>query len=332
MTHHGHDHGYKRLFSHPAMMADLLRGYVKDPWVEKLDLQTLERMNGSYVRGDLRERVGDMVWRVRWRDDDTFMYVYLLLEFQSTPERFMALRILNYLGLLYEDLTNRNELTDSGLLPAVLPVVLYQGTKPWKAPQEVARLIAQVPGGLEPYQPRLSYLLLDANQPGQAPSSAQQNLVQALFSLEQSREPADIERILEKLIDWLALADQRELRRSFTVWIKQVLLPARVPGVNFEQLSDLKEVQGMLSERVKEWTETWKEQGLAQGREQGLEQGLEQGRREGEALLLLRLIERRFGAGAKEQHEAQVKAADAETLVLWFERGLDASAVEDIFS
>ena len=328
MVHHGHDHGYKRLFSHPVMIADLLRGYVKDPWVEQLDLQTLERMNASYVRSDLRERADDMVWRVRWRDEKTFMYVYLLLEFQSTSERFMALRILNYLALLYEDLYQRNELTASGLLPGVLPIVLYQGTKPWHAPQEVAELIAQVPGGLEAYQPKLGYLLLEANQPGQPRSSEQHNLVEALFSLEQSREPADIERILAKLIDWLALAEQRELRRSFTVWIKEVLLPTRVPGVNFEQLSDIKEVQSMLAERVKEWTETWKEQGLAQG----LEQGLEQGRREGEALLLLRLIERRFGVEAQKAYEAKVQAADAETLILWFERGLDVGTVEEIFS
>ena len=37
MAHDPHDHSYKLLFSHPEMVADLLRGYVREPWVEQLD-------------------------------------------------------------------------------------------------------------------------------------------------------------------------------------------------------------------------------------------------------------------------------------------------------
>lgn len=37
-----HDTGYKRLFSHPEMVADLLRGFVHEPWVAQLDLDSLE--------------------------------------------------------------------------------------------------------------------------------------------------------------------------------------------------------------------------------------------------------------------------------------------------
>ncbi len=33
------DPGYKRLFSHPEMAADLLRGFVHEPWVRELDLR-----------------------------------------------------------------------------------------------------------------------------------------------------------------------------------------------------------------------------------------------------------------------------------------------------
>ncbi len=41
---------------------------------------------------------------------------------------------------------------------------------------------------------------------------------------------------------------------AFTVWLKRVFLPGRVPGVEFSNLNDLQEVQSMLAERVIEWT------------------------------------------------------------------------------
>ncbi len=75
-----HDSGYKLLF-HPAMVVDLLTGFVAEDWVQELDFTTLEKQSGSYVSDDLRPRADDVVWRVRWRD--RWLYVYLLLEFQS---------------------------------------------------------------------------------------------------------------------------------------------------------------------------------------------------------------------------------------------------------
>ncbi|MEX1058175.1 MAG: Rpn family recombination-promoting nuclease/putative transposase [Natronospirillum sp.] len=63
--------------------------------------------------------------RVRWGDQ--WLYVYLLLEFQSTVDPYMAVRIMTYLGLLYQYLVRQGELTPAGKLPPVLPVVLYNG-------------------------------------------------------------------------------------------------------------------------------------------------------------------------------------------------------------
>ena len=61
-----HNHSYKNLFSHSRMVEDLLRGFVHEEWVNQLDFSTLERVSGSYVSDDLREREDDLVWRVRW--------------------------------------------------------------------------------------------------------------------------------------------------------------------------------------------------------------------------------------------------------------------------
>ena len=79
----GHDHGYKRLFSHPQTVEELLRGFLAADWVERLDFSTLERVGNSFVSEDHRERRTDVIWRVLWKDGKRRSDVYLLLEFQS---------------------------------------------------------------------------------------------------------------------------------------------------------------------------------------------------------------------------------------------------------
>jgi predicted transposase YdaD len=107
-----HDHSYKLLFSHRDMMADLLRGFVTAEWVHTLDLTTLERVQSSQVSDDLRDREDDIIWRVRWQGD--WLYIYLLVEFQSTVYRYMAVRLMTYVGLLYEGLIRSRQLGPTG--------------------------------------------------------------------------------------------------------------------------------------------------------------------------------------------------------------------------
>lgn len=57
----------------------------------------------------------------------------------------MALRLLTYVGMLYQDLVRTKQLTGSGRLPPVLPIVLYNGVRAWTASQEIAELIEPVP-------------------------------------------------------------------------------------------------------------------------------------------------------------------------------------------
>jgi hypothetical protein len=110
----GNDPKYRLLFSHPRMIEDLLRGFIHEDWVAQLDFGTLERVNGSFVSEDLEDRRNDVVWRLRWRGArDDWFYLYLLLEFQSRPEPFMAVRMLVYVGLLLQELIRTQRLKAS---------------------------------------------------------------------------------------------------------------------------------------------------------------------------------------------------------------------------
>ena len=141
-------------------------------------------------------------------------YVYLLIEFQSSVDHFMAVRVLAYLGLLYQDIIRTGGLTPDRLLPPVLPLVLYNGKPRWTAPEEVADLVAASPAGLDRYRPRLRYLLLDEGRYADGELAPLCNLAAALFRMENSRTPQDVEQVLSALVEWLKSPGQDSLRRT----------------------------------------------------------------------------------------------------------------------
>ncbi|GAB6044226.1 Rpn family recombination-promoting nuclease/putative transposase [Endothiovibrio diazotrophicus] len=320
-----HDTGYKHLFSHPELVRDLLEGFVHEPWVQEVDFTTLERVAGSYVSDDLRARIDDMVWRVRLKG--RWVYVYLLLEFQSTVDPFMAARLLTYLGLLYQDLIKQDRLKPGDRLPPVLPLVLYNGRPRWNAPLEVGELIEPVPGGLEAYRPTFRHLVLEERRYTEEELAPLKNLAAALFRLENSRSPADVLRVTHALRDWLAAPEQTRLRRAFAIWIARVLLVSRSRGaIELSNPDDLPEVESMLAEDTDDWTLSWRQEGKAEG----LAEGLAKGRKEGETTLLKRLLSLRFGP-LPEWAARRLEEAPTEALERWGERILEAETLEEVF-
>ena len=219
-----HDAAYKLLFSFPEMVRDLLAGFVSSEWVAELDLSTLERWPASQVGDTLRERHQDRVWRVRYRH--RWLYVLVLLEFQSTVDRTMAVRVLTYTALLYQDLLR----TSTEPLPPVLPIVLHHGPGRWTAAMDVAGLAAPSGAFLAPYQPAQRYFLLDVGDYTDAPLPHGRNLVAALVRLERSRSDADAEAVLGALDAWLSESGNEALRRAVGEWMRQVHAQRRRGG------------------------------------------------------------------------------------------------------
>jgi hypothetical protein len=308
-----HDHGYKLLFSHREFLIDLLGAFVPEPWVGELDFSTLEKVNNSYVTDDLRSREDDIVWRVRF--GSRWLYVYILLEFQSSIDRYMAVRMLSYVGLLYQDLIRQGQITNDDPLPPVLPVVLYNGRKRWDAAEDIAHLIAELPPELRRYQPQLQYLLLDEGRYiEEGLPSLPKNLAAFLFRLESYRNTAAARREIRALIRWLNAPEQAELRRTIALWLTRYYFRIRMPGTFIPELQSLQEVENMLSENTRDWTKVWRQEG----------------RQEGESAIILRQLERRFGV-LDEAVRQRIHSADADTLLVWSDRVLTAQRLEEVF-
>lgn len=313
-----HDRSYRKLFAHARMVASLLGDLLGDTVTGPLDLATLERLPDSFIGPRHAARQADQIWRLR-RPDGRPLYV--LLEFQSEVQRFMPLRVLTYVVLLQQELVDRRELV-AGQLPEVLPVVVYNGWGRWRQPVEMGELFA---AGPQPgsHVPRMRFVLVDQ---GSYPARRLTDLtgpVGALFLLERCRTVAEMERGVRLLVDRLQGPDDSALRRDFLGWLQSVLLPDR--GFDDDQipaLPGLQELRDMLEERVKQWNR----QLIKQGREEGLKKG----RKEGEAGLVLRLLERKFGP-LDEATVARVRAARAAQRRAWAERLLTAGTLDEVF-
>ena len=287
------DPAYKRLFSRPGMVRDLLEGFAAREWSGALDFATLTPLPPDYVSEDLRRRHGDLVWRVRFHDD-RWLYLVLLLEFQAAVDRAMAVRMLAYTALLYQRLIAEGALREEGALPPVLPIVVYNGRPPWTAASDVSELVASANPVLARYQPSQRYFLLDEGRAAGA-GLPRDNLVSALIALETNRDRTRLPGLLGTLIGLLREQEDDELVQAFQAWAAQVLLPRRFRETPPESLPRLEEVQTMLEETVREWTADWVAEGL--------EQGLEQGRAE-ERALLCRQAARKFDAATAQRLSA----------------------------
>ena len=127
------------------------------------------------------------------------MYLYLLIEFQSTADPWMAVRIMSYLGLLYQDLIRRGEVLPGRRLPPVLPIVLYNGASAWRAATDIAELIPKAPGLVAQHLPKLQYLLIDENRYTDAELATLHNLVAAIIRVEHPESEQALLQLIERL-------------------------------------------------------------------------------------------------------------------------------------
>jgi predicted transposase/invertase (TIGR01784 family) len=134
--HHIHDSAYKYLFSNKRIFLQLLTSFVHHDFVEGLTVDNLVAVDKSFISEEFIKRESDLIYRLRRNGQD--VYVYILLEFQSTVDKTIAARLLSYIMRLYETLLANSQ---AGKLPAVFPLVLYNGTDNWRVPENIADLI-----------------------------------------------------------------------------------------------------------------------------------------------------------------------------------------------
>jgi len=115
---------------------EFLNKYLPSNLKDKLDISNTKVEKESYIEEDLKRRLSDVVYSIPYKNRNSKkgenVFIYSLIEHQSTPDKWIAFRLWKYTMLLCERHKKEN-----GKLPIVIPFVLYNGKKKYNVPKNL---------------------------------------------------------------------------------------------------------------------------------------------------------------------------------------------------
>jgi predicted transposase/invertase (TIGR01784 family) len=272
MVHHVHDYGYKRLFSNVTIFRQLLESFIHEPWVKELDFSTAETVEHSFVSEAYQETESDLIYKLKRNEED--VYIYVLLEFQSTVQRFIGVRILNYITSLYLTMIQSGQVKEK--LPPVFPILLYNGDSKWTAPETVAELVAHHEL-LGDFGIGFKYLKIIENEYTYAQLLQIQNIVSTLFLTENHY---NLDQLGHELLEVFEKEDQTAVS-LFLNWFKMLAVDGRIDSTNYRAFEKIythqMEVREMFTTAISEKDKRLIQEGEAKGKAEGLAEGLAEG-------------------------------------------------------
>src|SRR5579859_1784830 len=186
------DRGVLWLLESPRNLASLVE-LIAAEIAQRLDFDRAERINRSFIPEDLHKQEADLLYRVPFKKEKGEVWIYVLVENQSKPDRTMGLRLLSYMVELWQ--SQRRGFEDASLpvskwrLSPILPIVFYSGKRRWSSPISLSTLM-EVPALLARFVPQFETLLLKLQEmPAEQLSGSA--LAGALRALQASDEPTE---------------------------------------------------------------------------------------------------------------------------------------------
>jgi predicted transposase YdaD len=282
-VHHEHDVGYKYIFSHKETFLELLREFVKKDWVDLIKSEDLMLVDKSYILEDFSEEESDIVYKVNVRGQEVIFYI--LLEFQSTVDYRMPMRLLFYIVEIWREILKNTSKDDRRRndfkLPAVVPMVLYNGKNKWTA----YRNFRDVLSGSELFGENIidfRYILFDIYRYDEKQLESMANMVSTVFLLDKEISKEDLMKRL-RLTAYVLKKITPEQFDILKIWLKSIMKPrlddeSKVKVEEILEKSSQGEVDSMVSNLGKTIDNIIKEgrkEGEKEGKKAGLLQGLE---------------------------------------------------------
>lgn len=260
-----HDKGYKKLFSNKVIFRQLIETFVKEDWTKDIDFEDCETLDKSFVSGHYKETESDIIYRVKLKDKEA--YIFILIEFQSSVDHFMALRMLNYITNFYMDYVESNK--NMKKLPPVFPVLLYNGDNRWTAPTDLSELI-ESNELLGRFSLNFEYFKIAENEYSREALLKMHNIVSTLFLAESYY---DIELLKNEFLTIFESEKDKQAISLFLNWFKQLSEHHKIDKSDYRSLEHIYEK----TEEVKTMLITALEKERKKLFEDGMEKGIEKG-------------------------------------------------------
>jgi predicted transposase/invertase (TIGR01784 family) len=259
-----YDSAYKYLFSNKRIFLQLLHSFVKEDFVKTITLKDIEPFDKTFISDKFIKRESDIIYKINLKNRTA--YIYVLLEFQSSPDKTIPVRMLLYILQLC-DLIYRN--SQKGKLPAIFPILLYTGSANWNIPKNVKDLFDQnIPGK---YIPSFDYYLISEKDIPDQVLLKLHNLIAAVVYLEKRRDEKGLREAIDKIIDFISKENILDIR-TFSVWFKNMFNQKATAG-EIKQLKSLTEVKSMLATIAEKIEKRGKKQGKIENAKKMLMKG-----------------------------------------------------------
>ena len=236
-----YDEAYKYLFSNKTIFKELIECFVKEDFVKDIDFKQIELVDKSFVTDDFLKRESDVIYKLKINDAEA--YIYILLEFQSTVDKSIPVRMLLYLIQFY-DLLLRN--SQKGKLPNVFPVMMYNGFDEWNIPSNVKDLIDnRIP---MKYIPDFEYYKIIINDIPEESLLKLHNLVSAMMYLEKNKDEKKLREVIKNVIELIREENILDVK-MFARWINRIF-EKNICDEEIEKIKDITEVKSMLETLV----------------------------------------------------------------------------------
>jgi predicted transposase/invertase (TIGR01784 family) len=262
-----YDRGYKKLFSNKLLFQQLLQSFVPFDWVKELDFEHCELLDKTFISKEYQKRESDVIYKIQWRGNTA--YVVILIEFQSSSDKFMALRILHYITSFYMRLKDSEKKLDK--LPPIFPIMVYSGLDKWTAPTNIAELIENN-NLLGDFALNFNYFKIAENEISVERLLEIGNAVSTLFLGEVHHDRAALIQAFSKLYQQ---PDSQPLLSILLNYFEQLSRHNKLDEVDWQALDKIRSKQeiNMFLENMKLCDETAYQKGISDGERKGILEG-----------------------------------------------------------
>lgn len=278
LPHDIHDRGYKLLFSFWKILQQLIEGYVQEEWKDRLDFSNSQKIDSSFISERLEKQESDILYKVPFLEKkDKQIYLYLLIEHQSSIDYSMPFRVLFYLAQVwnhfYKNSDEKKRRQKDFCFPPVFPIVLYNGSTPWTAATSLKQIVEEA-DYFHSFIPDVTYYLIDIPRLDIAKLRDINNTLSAVFLLERDTQTEELEDRLHEVLSIVDSEPNDALWCTVIEWIKMFL--KREYREEVSKFLDEIDVSKHNRQEVKAMLETMPKKLIAYGEEKGQKKGLKQ--------------------------------------------------------
>lgn len=277
---HPHDITFKKLFGERKIARDVIENNLPKEVLEQLDMDSLKRLDGSFVSSKLKETFTDLLYGVRINNRDA--YIALLWEHKSTADKFAVFQVAGYILDIWREMIKDGK----DELPVVIPIVVYHGKDNWNYKTDIREMIPDfeiLPDYLKQMLPIIKHEFINIKSHTEEDIQEYEPLTRLIIRSFKYIY-LDLEDLLKAFLESIEEVEHLLTDEELHYYIDILLIYFSAANKNLTEKDIKKMIQNLGGKGEKIMTI------LQERKQQGIEEGIELGRQEAKIEMVKDLI------------------------------------------